>query len=114
MPSEDERSNVKPDTSLTASVRKIGRPRTSGVSLRLLRKWRQLGEGQAYVEVARRFYYRDEQIADGCEAARSSRSVPHKQFWRPWVRENPGTDDFAGKRFSIADRSVTGSRYTSD
>ena len=34
-----------------------------GVSLRLLRKWRQLGEGPPYVEFGRRFYYRDEQIA---------------------------------------------------
>jgi hypothetical protein len=32
------------------------------VSIRLLRKWRQLGQGPAYVEFGRRFYYRDEQI----------------------------------------------------
>jgi hypothetical protein len=34
-----------------------------GVSLRLLRKWRQLGEGPPYVEIGRRFYYCDEKIA---------------------------------------------------
>jgi hypothetical protein len=34
-----------------------------GVSLRLLRKWRALGEGPPYVKFARRFYYRNEQIA---------------------------------------------------
>jgi hypothetical protein len=34
-----------------------------GVSLRLLRKWRSLRVGPPYVEIGRRFYYRDEQIA---------------------------------------------------
>jgi hypothetical protein len=34
-----------------------------GVSIRLLRKWRQLREGPAYVEFGRRFYYPDQAIA---------------------------------------------------
>ncbi len=61
MPSKQQ-SNVKPSI-LDGYPSEDRTASDLGVSLRLLRKWRQLGEGPAYVEVARRFYYRDEQIA---------------------------------------------------
>jgi hypothetical protein len=34
-----------------------------GLALRTLRKWRFLGQGPAYVKIARRIYYRDEAVA---------------------------------------------------